>query len=88
MREAVAGDLVTCDEHATAVRIEPHLFRKHFGALGEIGMNSRRDRADRVEVGCARVAPMRLAHLNCSVSTNAIYSVALLRAAKNISAPF
>jgi hypothetical protein len=51
-------------------------------------MNLRRDRADRGEISSVRAAPVRLAHLGCSVSIIVIYSVALMCAAKNIFAPF
>jgi hypothetical protein len=51
-------------------------------------MNPRRDRADRGQISGVRATPMRLAHLACSVSTIAIYSVAPMCAAKNFFAPF
>jgi hypothetical protein len=68
MRKSVAGDLLVRDEHAAAIGIEPHLLREHLGAFRQIGMDARRDRADRGQIGDVRGTPMRLAHVGPSHS--------------------
>ncbi|MBR0883703.1 hypothetical protein ACVMGC_001859 [Bradyrhizobium barranii subsp. barranii] len=87
MRESVAGDLFVGDKQTAAIGIEPYLLREHVGTLREIRMDPRCDRADRDQVGGARGTPVRLAHVGPLVGlTHSVYSVATMRAAKNIFA--
>ncbi|MGY4596415.1 hypothetical protein ACVWXL_004161 [Bradyrhizobium sp. GM22.5] len=87
MRQTVADDPVVRDDHAAAIGIEPHLFRKHLGAFRQIGMDLRCDLADRWQIGGAGGTPMRLAHVDpSSISIIPVYSDATRLAAKNIFA--